>query len=82
MGGVVVRTPLVTLRNNAMKFKVKFLQDVAYRETCEAVVEAETRDQALEEIFKRNFTHYLVVQRTGDPPKLIEEYFLELSQVD
>lgn len=65
-----------------MKFKVKFLQDVKYTETCEAVVEAESKDQALEQIFKRNFTHYLVVQRTGDPPQLIEEYFLELSQID
>jgi hypothetical protein len=65
-----------------MKFKVKFLQDVSYRETCDAVVEANTREQAIQEIFKRNFTHYMVVQRVGEPPKLIEEYFLELSQVD
>jgi hypothetical protein len=65
-----------------MKYKVKFIQDVRYTETCEAVVEAKNREDALQRIFNRDFTYYLVLQRKGEPPEIIEDYLLELSQVD
>lgn len=55
-----------------MKFKLKFHQSVEGFEICEAVIEAQTKEEALVRLLNRDFTHYLVMKQEVDR-QLIDE---------
>lgn len=46
-----------------MRYKFKFVQFVSGIENCEAVIEADSQDEAMDKFDNREFTIYLVVKQ-------------------
>ena len=45
------------------KYKIKFTQETTGLDTAECIIDAETREEAVEKFNKRDFTSYLVTKR-------------------
>jgi len=63
------------------KYKIKFTQYVEGEEDCECVVEAKSREDALKQLWSRNFTMYVVTKQRCER-NIIEDVVQELEEVE
>ena len=67
--------------NTVKRFKVKFIQYVEGEETAEAIVEAETQEEALKKVEARDFTMYVVVKQNCER-SIFDEYILGCDEIN